>query len=170
MTWLDWSLVAVLLFTFVQGVRRGPLVGLLSTVGLLAGFVAAAVLYPSLGEVVRLSLHLEKAWAATVAFLALLLAISFVIGVVVTLLLSGRKLSGLARLIGGLFGVARGAVFGILLLVVGLASPVGAMIRTDTDHSSLAPLAVRGYKMALKAVAPYLPSTIRLPDADKTKF
>jgi membrane protein required for colicin V production len=170
MTWLDWALIAVLLFSFVQGVRRGPLVGLLSTVGLLAGFVAAAVWYSSLAEVVRLSLHVEKAWAGTVAFLALLLAISLVVSIVVTQLLSGAKLSGPARLIGGLFGVIRGAVFAILLLVVGLASPVGAMIRTDTDHSRLAPSAVRGYKMAVKAVAPYLPSTIRLPDADQTRF
>lgn len=170
MTWLDWTLVAVLLFSFLQGVRRTPVVGLLGTVGLLAAFIAAAFWYVSLIEVIVVALHLDKAWAGTAAFLALLLAISIVLGAIFTLLLSGAQLSGPARLLGGIVGIVRGAVFGILLLVVGLASPIGAMLRTDADHSRLAPAALEGYKKTLKAVTPFLPPQIRLPDADKTRF
>ncbi len=163
-------MVAVLLFSLLQGLWRGTLTGLVSILGLVVGFIAAAVWYTSFAEILVLTLRVDKAWAGTAAFLALLAAIYVVVGVLATVLLWTRKMSGPARFVGALVGVAKGGVLVAVLLAVALASPLGEAVRRDVDRSLLAPYVVRGHMIAVKSIAPALPSTTHLPDADKVHF
>ncbi len=163
-------MVAVLLYSLLHGLRRGPLTGLLSTVGLIVGFVVASAWYPALADMLTLSLHLDKAWVGTGAFLVLFLVVYVIIGVVVTILLWARRMSMSTRLMGALVGVLKGAVLATLLLVVVLASPLGPMVHDDANHSRIAPYAVQGYQSTLKVLLRVLPSTVHLPDADSTRF
>lgn len=170
MTWIDWAVVAVLLFSLLQGLWRGMLTGLVSILGLIVGFIAAAVWYPSFAEILVLALRVDRAWAGTAAFLALLAAIYVVVGVLATILLWTRRMSGPARLVGGLVGVTKGGVLVAVLLAVAIASPLGDTVRRDVDRSLLVPYIVRGHKVVVKSIASALPSTVHLPDADKVRF
>ncbi len=170
LTWLDWAIVAVVLFSLLQGLRRGPLTGLLSILGLVCGVVAASVWYPSLADLLTLALHTDKAWTATAAFLAVLAAIYVLIGVAATVLLWVQRMSLPARVLGGLIGGVKGGLLATVLIAVTLASPLGRWVRSDVGRSRLAPHAVQGYQAAVKGLASILPSSIHLLDADKARF
>ncbi len=170
MTWIDWTILAVLLFTLLQGLRRGPVIGLLSTLGLIGGFVAASVWYPLLADVLTQSLRLDRAWAGTAAFLSLLGAIYVAIGVLATTLLWATRLSVPARLVGGLVGVVKGTALAMVLLAVVLASPLGDPVGRDANRSRLTPYAVRAQHFAVSTLARLLPPNFHLPGANRTRF
>jgi len=169
-TWMDWSIVAVVLFSLLLGLRRGALTGILSILGLVCALIAASVWYPSLAELAVLSLRLDKAWAATGAFLVLTAAVYVVVGVAATILLSVHRMSMSGHVIGGVVGAAKGGVLAAVLLAIALASPVGATIRRDLGRSHVAPPVVQGYQVAVKKLSTILPPAIHLPDADKVRF
>ncbi len=162
--------IAILLFTLLQGLRRGPLVGLLSIVGLLVAFVAASTWYSLLADVLVQSLRLERSWASTAGFLLLLGAIYLAIGIVVTTLLWARRLSVPARLSGAVVGVVKGAALSMVLLAVALASPLGDSVGRDTGRSRVAPYAIRGQHLAASALARVLPGKYHLLGNDLTHF
>jgi membrane protein required for colicin V production len=119
MNLFDWFLIAILAYSTIMAFVRGIILELFSLGGLIAGIVIASWNYD------RLALFVERlittpAIAQIVAFFAI------VIGVMVLSTLLGKALNRTAqaiglgffdRLLGGVFGFARGCLLGVVIMM-----------------------------------------------------
>ena len=137
MNWADWVIVVMLGISVLFGLKRGFIREVVSLVAWLSALIISMLFYqrlaPLLDEVISTSsFRLLAAWAAL--FIAVLIVgalINYLIGKVVR----ATGLSGTDRLLGVVFGVARGAV---IVMVILLALPAVLPVEQDTWwHSSL---------------------------------
>ena len=170
MSWLDWTIAAVVLFAALQGFRRGLLIALVGAAGVIAGYLAASYWYRPLGEVVRRSVRLSESWAAGLSFVVLLLAVYALIGLAITIMAGAERLPPVSRLLGAAAGAVKGALLAIVLLVAAMASPIGDPIRTDAETSSIAFYAIQAHKMGAAALDAVLPDAIRPFGLEDARF
>ncbi len=166
MTWIDWVIIALVMFSLLQGLRRGPFVGFFSVLGLIVAFVAASGWHPLLADTLTQGLRLSRSWAATAAFFVLLGSIYVAIGVIATTLLSS-PLSVRARLLGAFVGAVKGILLAMMLLAVAMASPLRESVGRDAERSRLAPYAVRVQHLGVTSLARILPAKFHLLDVDR---
>ena len=170
MTWIDWVIAAFALFAALQGVRRGLWPALIGIVALLAAYLAASVWYRSVADAVRGYLPLSESWAATIAFLVLLLVVVEVVSLLVTLRTTINNVPTSSRVLGLAVGALRGMGLATALLVVVLASPPSEPVRRDVDRSAIAPYAVNAYRGGMRALASILPPAVQPFGTDDTRF
>jgi membrane protein required for colicin V production len=119
MNLFDWSLIAMLAYSTIMAFVRGIILELFSLGGLIAGILIASWNYNHVAVILE-RLITTPATAQIVAFLFI------VIGVMVLSFLLGRTLNRTAhaiglgffdRLLGAVFGFARGCLFGVAILM-----------------------------------------------------
>lgn len=153
---LDWLLVLILAFSVIRAFMRGFVREAFALVGLIVGFLLACWYFRPVAEQLR-GLINERPIAEMLGFLTVLF------GVVIFATLLGKLLSRTAsavglgffdRIFGALFGLMRGALLGLaLLLIVTAFLPTAPWVQT----SSLAPYFLR----ADHAVSFVMPSELR---------
>jgi membrane protein required for colicin V production len=116
---LDWLLIALLAFSAIQAFFRGLVLELFSLAGLLCGVILAAWNYPRLAE--KLS-----GWISNAAIASVVAFLLIAIGVMVISAFLGRAIHASAhaiglgffdRLGGAAFGLTRGGLLGIAILM-----------------------------------------------------
>src|SRR5690349_18638794 len=120
MIWADWFLLAVLVVSILIGVIRGFTREVLGLVSWIVAIVASLWLGPSaIGwlepHIATPSLRIAGAYA--LVFLVALL-LGAVITSVVAMLVRKSALSGVDRMVGGGFGLIRGVLIGVLLVLL----------------------------------------------------
>lgn len=120
MNWADWAIVAVLAVSTLIGVWRGFVREALSLAVWVVAFIVAMLFYSALGPwfgrwVDTLSLQLLLAWVTL--FVGTLLLGGLVNFLLVTIV-HATGLGGTDRLLGMLFGFARGLLVVLALLIV----------------------------------------------------
>jgi uncharacterized membrane protein required for colicin V production len=170
MSWLDWTIAAVVLFAVLQGFRRGPLITLVSAIGVIVAYLAASAWYRPLTEIAKGSLTLSPSWAATTSFVALLLAVYAVIGIAITAMTGTDRLSPASRLVGGLAGILKGGLLAVVFLIAAIASPVGEPIKRDAQRSPVAAYVLAAHKTGATTLDGVLPDTIRPFGVSDEKF
>lgn len=140
MNWADWAIIAVVALSALISLVRGFVREALSLCIWVAAVVVAVNFYQPLSQqltnlIDTPSLQLIVAWAAL--FLATLLA-GMLVAFLVGQLVKATGLSGTDRLIGSLFGIARGLV---LVLVILVLVPKAVPVNEDPwwQQSSLIP-------------------------------
>ncbi|MEQ8233006.1 MAG: CvpA family protein [Gammaproteobacteria bacterium] len=125
MNWADIAILAVILISVVVSVLRGFVKEVLSLAAWVLAFWAAANFAAPVSAVLEPHIALPTA-RLVVAFVAVLIAALVAVGLVnflVGKLLEGTGLSGTDRLLGAVFGFARGAaVVVIAVLLAGLTA------------------------------------------------
>lgn len=123
--WVDWALLAVLVLSIVVGLWRGLVFEVLSLVGWVVAFFAAQAFAPMLSVYVpfgvpggALNHGITFALAFVVALVVWALASRLV-----RLLIHATPLQPVDRVLGGVFGAARGAVLLLAVATVVLLSP-----------------------------------------------
>jgi membrane protein required for colicin V production len=118
----DWFLLAIVAYSTIAAMVRGFFREVFSLVGLIAGILLASWNYS------LFSVYLERLlpWtvAQIVAFLLIVVTTMVLCGLAGTLLHKTAKTVGLGfvdRLLGGTFGLVRGCLMGVALLIVGAA-------------------------------------------------
>ena len=162
MTLFDYAVLAILLISILISVWRGLVREILSLIGWVAAFVVAnlyaqdvqALLPPVLGlPILRF----------IVAFLLLLVGTIFLMALINWGILRGIQAAGLEladRGLGGLFGLARGCVIVVAIVLVGGMTRAPQMdVWKDALFSRLA-------ESAVETLLPFLPNDI----AGKVKF
>ena len=156
MTIFDYVLLAILIASIIISTLRGLVREILSLVSWIVAFVLAnaygaqlAPMLPSMipGEAVRLM----------VAFVALFLGVRILMGLLMMAVDALIKASGLSladRGLGGLFGLARGVV--IVLAVVIVCGMTDLPKQAFWTEAMFSPLAESG----VRTVKPYLPGAI----------
>jgi membrane protein required for colicin V production len=118
----DWFLIAVVVYSTVLAFVHGFFREVFSLVGLIAGILLASWNYPVIGD--RLARWIPWATAQIVAFLLIAILVMVLCGIAGKLLSSTAKSIGLGffdRLLGGVFGLARGCLLGVAILMAAAA-------------------------------------------------
>jgi membrane protein required for colicin V production len=119
---LDWILVAILFASMTIGWWRGVVRTVLGVVGLLGGFALALGSYLSIGAWMH-----ERHWinsqpeAEAVAFVGLAVLVIVAMQLVSRLMQTAVRKAGLGyldRTLGGVFGLVRGVILAIALLIL----------------------------------------------------
>jgi membrane protein required for colicin V production len=122
---VDWALLAVLLISVVVGLWRGLAFEVLSLVGWVVAFVAAQALAPTVAAYVPVGAP-GSALNHGVAFLGvfvLALVLWALASRLVRLLIHATPLQPVDRMLGGAFGLARGAVLLLAVATVVMLTP-----------------------------------------------
>lgn len=115
--WVDWALAAVLLLSIAVGLWRGLVFEVLSLVGWVAAYIAAQVLAGTVAPMLPIGTHggaLNQGLAFALVFV-LALIVSALASRLLRMLIHATPLQLVDRVLGGGFGLLRGAV---LLLAV----------------------------------------------------
>jgi membrane protein required for colicin V production len=173
---LDIAVLAIVAVSVVAGLLKGLVREIISLAGVLFGILLALILAPALSEsVARWIQHAAAAYA--VAFIVVFtatLVLATLIGTILNRVIGFAHLSFLNRTLGGLFGLARGTLIG-LVIVLGLtlfldrSAPLMAesrlLPRMVWGARVMAPLLPEGPRDVLLERLDYLPS---LPEDSRT--
>lgn len=151
----DWFLLAVVAYSTITAFVRGFFREAFSLAGLVAGILLASWNYPVVGA--WLGRWIPWTTAQIVAFLAIAITVMVVCGIAGKLLHSTAKTIGLGfvdRTIGAVFGLARGCLMGVAILMAAAAFlPKARFIRES---------ALSGYFLAgAHAVSFVLPTNLQ---------
>lgn len=155
MTWLDYGLLGVVAASLIWGAWRGLVREIISILGWVIAFLAANLFAGPLGAAMPESIpspELRVLGAFLVVFVAAL-AVATLLGLVLSKFVHAIGLGGLDRVLGALFGIARGA---LILIAFALLAGLTALPQQPVWRDSVAgaPLA-----QAALAVKPWLPDT-----------
>lgn len=160
--WVDWALAAVLALSVVVGLWRGLVFELMSLVGWVAAYVAAQMFSARVAAWVPIgspgsALHQGAAFAVT--FIVALIAWSL-LARLLRLIVHATPLTLVDRVLGAVFGLARGAVLLLALATVLAFTPaVRSQPWQDSRGAAWLGQALQGLKPVLPAeVARHLPA------------
>jgi membrane protein required for colicin V production len=161
LSWVDWALLGVLLASVIVGLWRGLVFEVLSLVGWVVAFIAAQAFAPTLAPMLPIGVP-GSALNHGVAFLLtfmLALVIWALASRLLRLLIHATPLQPVDRALGGVFGLARGAVLLLAVATVVMLSPAQRSTAWQQSRGA-AWLAT-----ALQGLKPVLPDAIgqRLP-------
>lgn len=125
MTVFDYVVLGAVALSLLLGVWRGVVSEILALVAWVAAFVAARTWAAPAGEMLALGLT-EPAWRQVAGFLAIFVAVLVLFALarwLVSLLLKAVGLAPLDRVLGAVFGIARGVlVVWVVVLLAGLTA------------------------------------------------
>mgnify|MGYP003705137423 CR=1 FL=1 len=155
MTWFDYGVIAILGFSLLVGVLRGLLRELVMLIGWIAAFVLATAFSGRLTPMIPESLGplLASLLAYVLIFIAVLVGAGF-IALLLTMLAKSAGLGLLNRLMGAGFGVLRGLIVVLALVLVAGLTPLPKEPFWKNAISSGA------FETAIVAVRPWLPDEL----------
>jgi len=162
MTWLDYAVIGVFAASLVVGALRGLVREVLSIFGWVIAFLAANLLAGPLGPLMPQAIpspELRVAAAFVAVFVASLI-VTTLLGLLLSKIVKAVGLGGLDRMLGVLFGAARGLL--IVLAAALVAGLTSAPRQSFWKDSASGPLLVRAALM----LKPVLPQTF----ADRLRY
>jgi membrane protein required for colicin V production len=154
-TWLDYAVVGVLVLCILFGLWRGLVREVVSILGWVIAFLAANLFAGPLGQALPSEIPTPELRLA-IAFMAIFvcsLALTTLLGLLLSRMVKAVGLEGLDRTLGALFGTAKGV---LILLVVALLAGLTSAPRQSYWRDSIS-----GETLARCAIAfkPLLPPT-----------
>lgn len=136
MSWLDYAALAAVGVSVAWGIWRGLVREVISVAGWVLAFLAANVLGVPLGEALPHAIPSPelRMLLAFVGVFIVTLALATLAGVFVSKLVKTVGLEGLDRLLGALFGVARGV---LIMVAFGLLAGLTALPRQPAWRESV---------------------------------
>jgi len=155
--WVDIALLAVFGLSVLIGLWRGFVFEIVSLLGWLVAFVIANSAGPFLAEFVPFGSDPQvRLWTAyIVVFLAILLTCTL-LARMLRALISATPLSFVDHLLGGVFGVMRGALICVVIGTLVMLSPFASSTTWKASHGSL------WLGMALEGLKPVLPQSLNV--------
>lgn len=155
MTWLDYAVIGVLAVSIGWGIWRGLVREVISILGWVIAFLAANLFAGPLGEALPQEIPSPelRLGVAFVAVFVACLAVTSLLGLLLSKIVKAVGLGGLDRLLGSLFGIARG-----ILILVAFALLAGL---TSAPRQPFWRESITGEPLARAALAlkPLLPPT-----------
>lgn len=126
MTPFDYVVLGVMVISLLLGITRGVISEILALVAWLAAFIAARMWAVPAGDLMLAEMS-DPLWRQLAGFVAILVAVLILFAVLrwlMTLLLKASGLRPLDRVLGALFGVARGVLVVLLLVFLAGMTPL----------------------------------------------
>ncbi len=154
MMWIDLIILLIVLISLIVGIVRGFVKELSVIVGLILGIYIAVTRYPSFEKYI-LKLITNPTAAKVVSFALIFLVVFFLVillGVLLQKAIHLVMLGWLDKLIGGVFGIAKGLIISWLLLILATAIYPNAIytIQKSTIAAKLYDLGTKITKLPLK--------------------
>ncbi len=153
--WVDLILLAVFVLSALVGLWRGFVFEIVSLLGWLVAFVLANTLGPPLSDFIPLDGGL-RLWVAYVAIFVLVLLTCTLLARMLRALISATPLSFVDHLLGGIFGVVRGAVILVAVGMLVTLSPYASAAPWKNSHGSA------WLGLALEGLKPILPKSLNV--------
>jgi len=155
MTWLDYAVIGVFAASLFVGAWRGLVREVLSILGWVIAFLAANLLAGPLGPLMPQAIPSPelRVAAAYVAIFVGSLIVTTLLALLISKIVNATGLGGVDRMLGALFGVARGVL--IVMAAVLLAGLTSAPKQPFWRDSAGGPFLVRAAQM----LKPLLPQT-----------
>jgi membrane protein required for colicin V production len=162
MNWLDFILLAILLSSTVSGAMKGMARVAIGLVATILGVLFAARWYTDAGMLFREYVS-SPAIANAIGFLVILIAFTVAGAIIAAMLAAIFKwvgLSWLDRSLGAVFGLLRGLLVAVVLLMIALSFP------RQTPHAALsgsrfAPYVIEAARVLAAVTPPELREAIR---------
>lgn len=157
--WVDIALLAVFVLSALVGLWRGFVFEIVSLLGWVVAFVLANTLGPLLADHIPLSGGRDvplRLWIAYVLVFVLVLVTCTLLARMLRALISATPLSFVDHLLGGAFGVVRGAVILVALGMLVTLSPYADSSTWKNSHGSL------WLGLALEGLKPILPQSLNV--------
>jgi membrane protein required for colicin V production len=154
---LDVLLLLIVGLSVLAGLMKGLIREVFSLAGVLLGIILALVFSPQLSVFLQRWIPYENAayGAALFVIFSLTLVAATLIAHLLTKVVEVASLGFMNRLLGGAFGILRGALIGLIVVL-------GLTLILDPGHDILASSRVTPYlSLGARAVAPVLPEDIR---------
>ena len=156
--WVDLVLLGIFLLSVLIGLWRGFVFEIVSLLGWLVAFIIANSAGPFLADLVPLdnANAQVRLWAAYIVVFVLVLLTCTLLARMLRALIAATPLSFVDRLLGGVFGVVRGA---LILVVVGTLvtlSPYANSTAWKGSHGAL------WLGLALEGLKPVLPQSLNV--------
>jgi len=155
MSSLDWAITAICLLSVLLGVARGVIRELLALAAWVIGIVLALQFAAPLGALIPIEMPASMRIAlAALAILITALVVAGLISAAVRAMLAAGKLTAEDRVLGAVFGMARGVLLvGAAVLLAGAA---GATSQSWWTDSRILPWVQAGVRFA----SPWLPEPL----------
>lgn len=141
MSIIDIIILVVVAFGLIRGLMNGLVQELTILVALVLGVIGAKMWSPELGQRISEAFTWSEKVSAAVAYAAILFGITVglgLIGKLLTRILRAASLSGLNRLMGGLFGALKWAIIvGALLTVIDMFNDKVPIIKQEAKEQSV---------------------------------
>ena len=137
--WVDAILLAIVVLSALVGLVRGLVFELLSLIGWLVAYFAAQWFSPTLAQHLPIGAAgsaLNHGAAFACAFIGALIVWGL-IARLVRMLIRATPLSIVDRLLGGVFGVARGMVLLLAVATVAGLTPLGRSVAWQQSHAAV---------------------------------
>lgn len=154
---LDILLLLIVALSVLAGLLKGLIREVFSLAGVLLGIILALVFSPQLSEFLGRWIPYENAAYGAALFVIFTLTIlaSTLLAHLLTKVLEVAKLGFMNRLLGGAFGILRGGLIGLIVVL-------GLTLILDPGHEVLKGSRVTPYlALGAKALAPLLPERTR---------
>ena len=155
--WIDIALLAVFAFSALVGLWRGFVFEIVSLLGWLVAFVLASALGPLLAKVLPMGEGRDdqlRLWVSYVLVFVLVLVTCTLLARLLRALISATPLSFVDHLLGGIFGMVRGAVILVAVGMVVALSPYADSTAWKNSHGSA------WVGLALEGLKPILPQPL----------
>ena len=156
--WVDLALLAVLCVSVLIGLWRGFVFEVVSLLGWLVAFVIANSLGPPFAQILPFGDPASplRLWVAYGVVFVLVLIACTLLARMLRALISATPLSVIDRLLGGVFGVARGALVLVIVATLVTLSPFAHSSQWQNSHGAL------WLGQALESLKPVLPQSLNV--------
>lgn len=152
LNWLDAVLVLIVAVAALAGLQRGFLRGAIDLIAVLISLFVASYSYHRVGDLIADTLHVSSAAANVVGFLAVLVVVQMIFGLVIMaplwpLIATARRFP-ISKQADALFGLIPGAIKGVALatalVLVLVLTPIGNGLDLTIGRSAVAERLVSG--------------------------
>lgn len=160
MNWVDWAIIAILALYAFDGLRRGLVAQVIGLIIFVISLIAAFKFYLLVGPFVAAKFGLSPNIGNALSFLGIWLVLNGILGFVAGLFSRFIPTFVLGSLINRGFGVAAGAIRGLvtvalyLLLIVSIPFPLS--VKDDLNQSQVAPPIVARAQVAESHLSRYV--------------
>jgi membrane protein required for colicin V production len=155
--WVDIVLLAIFGVSVLVGLWRGFVFEIVSLLGWLVAFVIANSAGPFIADFVPFGADAQvRLWIAYAAVFVVILLTCTLLARMLRALISATPLSFIDRLLGGIFGVARGALILVVAATLINLSPYADSTTWKSSHGAL------WLGMALEGLKPVLPQSLNV--------
>lgn len=157
LSWVDIALLVVLGLSVLIGLWRGFVFEIVSLLGWLVAFVIANSAGPVLADFVPFGGEPQvKLWIAYIFVFVAILVTCTLLARMLRALIAATPLSFVDHLLGGVFGVVRGALICVVLATLVMLSPYASSTTWKNSHGAL------WLGMALEGLKPVLPQSLNV--------
>lgn len=166
MTWLDWVVIAMIVYFMIQGLFKGVAAVAMGALAIVVAYIGAGLALPAVGDFLVnvkspiIPPDLSPEWRRTVGFTVTFLTI-YVVLVLLSSILPGGKRPGLpAQMLGIVGGAVKAVLASMAFIAILLASPLSEAFAKDVERSTIAKYVAalqKDFSRNLRSVSPTFP-------------